>query len=98
MRHIESESKYSKKKTLLKDYNFLGSHFSAKCDDSVFYPELEGKEKKEGRSRKNVSPSFPFSKSESESELVYDWLFTANQFILAISRLRLMTSNFLFSD
>jgi hypothetical protein len=30
----------------------------------------------------------------SESELLYDWRFTANQFVLATSPLRLMTNNF----
>jgi hypothetical protein len=34
--------------------------------------------------------------SESESELLYDWRFTANQFVLAISPLRLTTNNFIF--
>jgi hypothetical protein len=34
------------------------------------------------------------SASESESQLLYDWRFTANQFILATSLLRLTTSNF----
>jgi hypothetical protein len=33
---------------------------------------------------------------ESESELLYDWRFTAKQFILATSPLGLMTSNFIF--
>jgi hypothetical protein len=32
--------------------------------------------------------------SESESELLYDWRFTSNQFVLAPSPLRLTTSNF----
>jgi hypothetical protein len=32
----------------------------------------------------------------SESELLYDWRFTVNQFILATSPLRLTTSNFIF--
>jgi hypothetical protein len=32
--------------------------------------------------------------SESESELIYDWRFTANQFVLATSPLRLTTSIF----
>jgi hypothetical protein len=31
-----------------------------------------------------------------ESELLYDWRFTANQFVLARSPLRLTTSNFIF--
>jgi hypothetical protein len=31
---------------------------------------------------------------ESESELLYDWRFTANQFVLATSPLRLTTSIF----
>jgi hypothetical protein len=35
--------------------------------------------------------------SKSESELLYDWLFTANQFILETSLLRL-TTNFFFSN
>jgi hypothetical protein len=34
--------------------------------------------------------------SESESELLYDWRFTANHFVLATSPLRLTTSNFIF--
>jgi hypothetical protein len=34
--------------------------------------------------------------SESESELLYYWRFTVNQFVLAISPLRLTTSNFIF--
>jgi hypothetical protein len=33
---------------------------------------------------------------ESESELLYGWRFTANQFVLATSPLRLTTSNFIF--
>jgi hypothetical protein len=36
------------------------------------------------------------SPEESESELLYDWRFTANQFVLATSPLRLTTSNFIF--
>jgi hypothetical protein len=34
--------------------------------------------------------------SESESELLYDWRCTANQFVLATSPLRLTISNFIF--
>jgi hypothetical protein len=34
--------------------------------------------------------------SESEADLLYDWRFTANQFVLATSPLRLRTSNFIF--
>jgi hypothetical protein len=37
------------------------------------------------------------SESESESELLYGWRFTANQFVLATSPLRLTTCNFFFS-
>jgi hypothetical protein len=36
------------------------------------------------------------SESESESELLYDWRFTVNQFVLVTSPLRLTTSNFIF--
>jgi hypothetical protein len=36
------------------------------------------------------------SESESESELLYDWRFTANQFVLKTSPLKLTTSNFIF--
>jgi hypothetical protein len=35
-------------------------------------------------------------RSESKSELLYDSRFTANQFVLATSPLRLTTSNFIF--
>jgi hypothetical protein len=34
--------------------------------------------------------------SESESELLYDWRFTAKQFVLATSPLRFTTTNFIF--
>jgi hypothetical protein len=34
--------------------------------------------------------------SEPESDLLYDWRFTANQFVLATSPLRLTTRNFIF--
>jgi hypothetical protein len=34
----------------------------------------------------------------AESELLYDWRFTANQFVLATSLLRLTTSNFSFQQ
>jgi hypothetical protein len=34
--------------------------------------------------------------ANSESELLYDWRFTADQFVLATSPLRLTTSNFIF--
>jgi hypothetical protein len=34
--------------------------------------------------------------TNTESELLYDWWFTANQFVLATSLLRLTTSNFIF--
>jgi hypothetical protein len=45
---------------------------------------------------KNVWGYFSTSPvSESESELLYDWWFTANQFVLATSPLRLTTSNFI---
>jgi hypothetical protein len=37
------------------------------------------------------------SKSKSESKLLYDWRFTANQFVLASSPLRLTTSDFFFN-
>jgi hypothetical protein len=33
--------------------------------------------------------------TDSESELLYDWRYTANQFVLATSPLRLTTSNFI---
>jgi hypothetical protein len=36
------------------------------------------------------------SESDSESELLYDWRFTANQFVLATSPLRLTTRIFIF--
>jgi hypothetical protein len=36
--------------------------------------------------------------SESESELLYDWRFTANQFVLATSPLRLMATNFFSTE
>jgi hypothetical protein len=36
------------------------------------------------------------TESESESELLYDWRFTANQFVLATGPLRPTTSNFIF--
>jgi hypothetical protein len=35
-------------------------------------------------------------RSESESELLYEWRFTAKQFVLAKSHMRLTTSNFIF--
>jgi hypothetical protein len=46
----------------------------------------------------NVTPNFTAlqSESESESELLYDWRFTVNQFVLATSPLRLTTCNFIF--
>jgi hypothetical protein len=34
--------------------------------------------------------------SQSESELLYDWQFTASQFVLVTSPMRLKTSNFIF--
>jgi hypothetical protein len=34
---------------------------------------------------------------QSESELLYDWRFTANQFVLATNPLRLTTSHFIFN-
>jgi hypothetical protein len=40
------------------------------------------------------SQSIP--KSKSKSKLLYDWRFTANQFVLASSPLRLMTRIFFF--
>jgi hypothetical protein len=39
-------------------------------------------------------PSFLFTDSESESKLLYDWWFTANQFVLVTNPLRLTTSVF----
>jgi hypothetical protein len=36
------------------------------------------------------------SQSQSQSELLYDWRFTANQFVLATSPLRFTTSDFIF--
>jgi hypothetical protein len=41
-----------------------------------------------------ISPSSPLSNSESESESLYDCQFTANQFVLATSPLKLTTSIF----
>jgi hypothetical protein len=49
---------------------------------------INGGNKKERRtSERNYPP-------ESESELLYDWRFIANQFVLATSPSRLTTSNF----
>jgi hypothetical protein len=42
-----------------------------------------------------LSASFSLS-TNTELELLYDWRFTANQFVLATSPLRLTTSNFIF--
>jgi hypothetical protein len=39
--------------------------------------------------------SFTTTQSESESGLLYDWRFTANQFVLAASPVRLTASNFI---
>jgi hypothetical protein len=43
----------------------------------------------------NILCCFLFNplKPESESELLYDWRFTANQFVLATSPLRLKTTH-----
>jgi hypothetical protein len=41
-------------------------------------------------------PQSSESESESESELLYDWRFIANLFVLATSPLRLTTSDFIF--
>jgi hypothetical protein len=43
-----------------------------------------------------VSALWPSSRSESEPELLYDWRFTANQFVLTTGPLRPTTSNFIF--
>jgi hypothetical protein len=40
-----------------------------------------------------IRPRLP--ESESKSELLYYWRFTANEFVLVTSSLRLMTSNFI---
>jgi hypothetical protein len=42
-----------------------------------------------------LNPFKTESESESESQLLYDWRFTAHQFVLATSPLRLTTSNFI---
>jgi hypothetical protein len=39
---------------------------------------------------------YQLTASDSESELLYDWRFTTNQFLLATSPLWLTTSNFIF--
>jgi hypothetical protein len=55
-----------------------------------------------GRSPSSGLPNYlrpqlqQLSGSESESELLYDWPFTANQFVLQTSPTRLTTSNFYF--
>jgi hypothetical protein len=46
--------------------------------------------------RANSGPALNQSESESESELLYVWRFTANQFVLAISPFRPTTTNFIF--
>jgi hypothetical protein len=43
-----------------------------------------------------VAPAAVKFKSKSESELLYDWVFTGNQFVLVTSPLRLKISNFIF--
>jgi hypothetical protein len=40
--------------------------------------------------------SSPYNLATSESELLYHWRFTANQFVLETSLLRLTTTNFIF--
>jgi hypothetical protein len=42
--------------------------------------------------------TFDWLSSESESEILYDWRFTANQFVLATSPLRLTTSIFFSTE
>jgi hypothetical protein len=44
----------------------------------------------------NLTPNWQLTVSESESDLLYDWRFNANQFVSARSPLRLTTSNFIF--
>jgi hypothetical protein len=43
-----------------------------------------------------AGPATAKLKSESESDLLYNWRFSADQFVLATSPLRLTTSNFIF--
>jgi hypothetical protein len=43
-----------------------------------------------------ISHNWSNSESESESELLYNWRITENQFVLETSPLRLTTSNFIF--
>jgi hypothetical protein len=43
-----------------------------------------------------VAISSQLTQSQPEAELLYDWRFTDNQFVLATSPLRLTTSNFIF--
>jgi hypothetical protein len=43
-----------------------------------------------------ANPQLTLSIPQSESELLYDWPFTANQFVLATSPLRITTSNCIF--
>jgi hypothetical protein len=47
-------------------------------------------------SRTNLSLISDCFESESDSELLYDWRFTTNQFLLETSPLRPTTSNFIF--
>jgi hypothetical protein len=44
-----------------------------------------------------AKPQLNSSESESESELLYDWRFTANQFVLASSPLRPTTTDIFFN-
>jgi hypothetical protein len=43
-----------------------------------------------------LTNSLTATESESESDLLYDWLFATNQFVLAPSSLRFMTRDFFF--
>jgi hypothetical protein len=64
------------------------------CDSSLY----------EAKSNSIISLSLPWTMSswwipwKSESELLYNWWFTANQFVLATSPFRLTTSHFIFQQ
>jgi hypothetical protein len=64
--------------------------FMTICGGSTKHSEIKNTEKR-GKSL------YRHSESESESELLYDWRFSVNQFVLAPSPLRLTTRDFFFA-
>jgi hypothetical protein len=99
---------YTLVSTITSSWPLLGSGFQCRTFSFFWVPELSPTSATKNSSQRlnphRLSNSLTNqltatkSKSKLKSELLYDWLFTANQFVLATSPLRLTIRDFISTE